>query len=102
MDDPARFPSPFATPPHPIAQAAAEDLIAELRAGRWAHAGLDAPGGGKMFGVLVVRDRAGERRVLRAFSGMLAGSWYATGSNSGGAKPSISQRPASMPENARR
>jgi tRNA pseudouridine32 synthase/23S rRNA pseudouridine746 synthase len=76
---PARFPSPFAVPPHPVAARAAEALIAELRGGRFADAGLDAPGGGKMFGVLVVTDAAGRIGVLRGFSGMIGGRWEVAG-----------------------
>lgn len=64
---PAVFPSPFAVPPHPIAMRA----IAELE--------LEPLAEGKMFGVLVVRDREGRLGYLRAFSGMLAGSWHHAG-----------------------
>ncbi|MEO8840481.1 MAG: RluA family pseudouridine synthase [Kofleriaceae bacterium] len=64
---PARFPSPFAVPPHPLAlRAIAELSVGELREG-------------KMFGVLVVRDRAGRLGYLRAFSGMLDGTWHREG-----------------------
>jgi len=85
---PARFPSPFAVPPHPIARHAAELLVADLRAGRLGIAArqLDAPAseadpsaGGKMFGVLVVRAPDGRLGYLRAFSGMLAGAWSLPG-----------------------
>ncbi len=61
---PARVPSPFALPPHPIAVRAAEAL----------RATLGSRTEGKMFGVLVVRD--GDRvGYLCAFSGMLDGAW---------------------------
>jgi tRNA pseudouridine32 synthase/23S rRNA pseudouridine746 synthase len=79
---PARFPSPFADAPHPIARRAAEELAGSLRslgAGGPAGWDLDAPGGGKMFGVLVVEDRAGRIGYLRAFSGMLGGRWDVPG-----------------------
>ncbi|HWO17618.1 MAG TPA: RluA family pseudouridine synthase [Kofleriaceae bacterium] len=78
---PARFPSPFADAPHPIARRAAEELVAALRGGAAAAGGadLDAPGGGKMFGVLVVADAAGRIGYLRAFSGMLGGQWDVPG-----------------------
>jgi tRNA pseudouridine32 synthase/23S rRNA pseudouridine746 synthase len=76
---PARFPSPFAVPPHPIAQRAADELVAALEGGLLADAGLFAPGGGKMFGVLVVADRAGRVGVLRGFSGMVGGRWEVDG-----------------------
>jgi tRNA pseudouridine32 synthase/23S rRNA pseudouridine746 synthase len=70
-DLPASFPSPFAVPPHPIAKRA----IAELET----LAGVQALAEGKMFGVLVVRDRGGRVGYLRAFSGMLDGSWHHDG-----------------------
>jgi tRNA pseudouridine32 synthase/23S rRNA pseudouridine746 synthase len=71
---PARFPSPFDGAPHPIARRAAEELAGSLE--RW---DLDRPGGGKMFGVLVVEDGAGRIGYLRAFSGMLDGRWHIDG-----------------------
>lgn len=77
---PTRLPSPFAREPHPLARRAAEELMADLRAGLAANAGLDAPGGGKMFGVLVCRRPAdGAVGYLRAFSGMLGGRWAVDG-----------------------
>jgi tRNA pseudouridine32 synthase/23S rRNA pseudouridine746 synthase len=76
---PARFPSPFATEPHPIARRAAEELQLELRSGLGERLALDAPGGGKMFGVLVVSDREGRIGFLRAFSGMADGRWNVPG-----------------------
>jgi tRNA pseudouridine32 synthase/23S rRNA pseudouridine746 synthase len=80
---PARFASPFdAGAPHPLARRAADQLIDELR-GRRGRDALDAPGGGKMFGVLVVAapDGTAHGRIgyLRGFSGMLDGSWYVPG-----------------------
>lgn len=66
-DAPATMPSPFALPPHPIALRA----IRELDPGPLRE--------GKMFGVLVVRDREGRLGYLRAFSGMLDGSWHRDG-----------------------
>lgn len=81
---PARFPSPFAPGlPVPIARRAAAALVAELRRGVLAGGvdlrGLDQPGGGKMFGVLVVAAPDGRVGYLRAFSGMLAGRWDLAG-----------------------
>jgi tRNA pseudouridine32 synthase/23S rRNA pseudouridine746 synthase len=76
---PGRFPSPFAAEPHPLARRAAALLMAELAAGRLSAHAFWAPGGGKMLGVLVVRDRRGAVGFLRGFSGMLAGSWDAPG-----------------------
>ena len=79
---PAVFASPFDhAVPHPIARRAADELAAILRAGTFAIdlAALDAPGGGKMFGVLVVTDRDGRIGYLRAFSGMMASQWELPG-----------------------
>ena len=77
---PAAFPSPFdELGPGELARRAAEALQGELRAGQVApgipSALLDGPGGGKMFGVLVVQQPDGAMGFLRAFSGMLAGRW---------------------------
>jgi tRNA pseudouridine32 synthase/23S rRNA pseudouridine746 synthase len=66
---PARFPSPFGAV-HPIAAAAALHAMAALD---------PSPREGKMFGVLVVRTSAGELGYLRAFSGMLDGTWHVPG-----------------------
>jgi tRNA pseudouridine32 synthase/23S rRNA pseudouridine746 synthase len=76
---PAILASPFDSgAPHPLAERAAEALLAEL-AGRPAPDALHAPGGGKMFGVLVVGMPGGRIGYLRGFSGMLDGSWYVPG-----------------------
>ena len=72
----------FRQPIHPLAQAAAAHVIAELPG-----ATLDAlqqPGAGKMFGVLVVADASrtlGTARIgfLRGFSGKLDGVWQRDG-----------------------
>jgi tRNA pseudouridine32 synthase/23S rRNA pseudouridine746 synthase len=64
---PARFPSPFAPDPHPLCRIAAADLQSRLP-------GLVPAGDGKMFGVLVVRDRHGKAGYLAAFSGLLHGT----------------------------
>ncbi|RKG84175.1 RluA family pseudouridine synthase [Corallococcus terminator] len=69
--------------PHALARQAAESLKATLRDGVIApglssHI-LEGPDGGKMFGVLVVRQRDGRLGVLRAFSAMLAGRWDVPG-----------------------
>ncbi|MFY0580947.1 hypothetical protein ACN28S_47900 [Cystobacter fuscus] len=58
---PAAFPSPFDEQgPHPLAQRAAEVMRAELRSGFVAPGiptrPLEGAEGGKMFGVLVVRE----------------------------------------------
>ena len=81
---PEAFPSPFdELGPHALARRAAELMQAELQGG------LIAPGlsasllegteGGKMFGVLLVREPGGRVGFLRAFSGMLAGRWEVEG-----------------------
>ncbi|RKH17313.1 RluA family pseudouridine synthase [Corallococcus sp. CA047B] len=69
--------------PHALARRAAESLQATLREGVIAPGLssrlLEGPDGGKMFGVLVVRQRDGSLGVLRAFSAMLAGRWDVPG-----------------------
>jgi hypothetical protein len=73
---PPTFASPFDhAEPHPLARRAADELIARVRG--WAS--LDAPGGGKMFGVLVVAAPDGRIGYLRGFSGMLDGEWQVAG-----------------------
>ncbi|WP_224248755.1 RluA family pseudouridine synthase [Hyalangium gracile] len=78
------FPSPLdELGPHALARRAAEVMQAELRAGFIAPgvsaAMLDGPEGGKMFGVLVVRQPDGRIGFLRSFSGMLDGRWEVPG-----------------------
>ncbi len=80
----APFPSPFdELGPSELARQAAELMQAELRAGLIGPglptSLLDCQGGGKMFGVLVVRDPNGRIGFLRAFSGMLVGRWEVDG-----------------------
>lgn len=75
---PARFTFPFHYTPHPLALAAVADLQQHLETQQdWAHDfghGEDAGVGakGKMFGVLVVENSAGQLGYLAAFSGKLA------------------------------
>lgn len=82
---PAAMSSPFdEVAPHPLAQAQAEALMAGLRGGLIAPEVSTAllhqrPEGGKMFGVLLVRDAAGRVGVLRAFSGQLGKAWNVPG-----------------------
>ncbi|WP_342375405.1 RluA family pseudouridine synthase [Myxococcus stipitatus] len=79
-DVPARLPSPFAPgPPVRLARVAAEALQHRLRLeqARWEE--LWQPGGGKMFGVLVVEASPGRLGFLCAFSGMLGGAWTVEG-----------------------
>ncbi|HEU0030649.1 MAG TPA: RluA family pseudouridine synthase [Kofleriaceae bacterium] len=67
--------SPFAHgEPHPLARRAADETFAIVQR---LDVGLERDG--KMFGVLVVADRDGRIGYLRAFSGMLAGSWLVDG-----------------------
>ena len=80
VPQPDALPDAFASPfdpaePHPIARRAADELIAWVRG----RASLDAPGGGKMFGVLVVAAPGGRIGYLRGFSGMLDGEWLVPG-----------------------
>lgn len=74
---PSEFPSPFTSDgePHSLANQAALQLQLWLNQQTdWQH-DFFAADGGKMFGVLVVRDKDGRLGFLRAFSGMLAGQW---------------------------
>jgi len=78
------FPSPFdELGPHELARRAAEVMQAELRGGLIAPglpaSMLESPEGGKMFGVLVVREPGGRIGFLRSFSGMLGGQWEVEG-----------------------
>ena len=68
---PEQFTYPFHYTPHPLCVLAAEEVQAYLQSRTDWHDELQ---GGKMFGVLVVRDA--DRRIgyLAAFSGNLAGS----------------------------
>lgn len=68
---PVRFNNPFYYSPHPLCVVAAGEVRAFLL-GDEAVAAEAAKG--KMFGVLVVRDPAGEPGYFAAFSGLLAGS----------------------------
>ncbi|HEY0189550.1 MAG TPA: RluA family pseudouridine synthase [Kofleriaceae bacterium] len=72
--------SPFAPgEPHPLARRAADALIRWIRDQPALDARLQAPGGGKMFGVLVVAAPDGRVGFLRGFSGMLDGQWRVAG-----------------------
>jgi tRNA pseudouridine32 synthase / 23S rRNA pseudouridine746 synthase len=77
---PSRFPTPFDRQAvHPLARVAATHLMEALRvhhASAWA---LNAPGNGKMFGVLVVSAPDGTIGYLRGFSGMMRGQWMVDG-----------------------
>ncbi|MBF5045614.1 RluA family pseudouridine synthase [Aggregicoccus sp. 17bor-14] len=79
---PVRFENPFRPgPPAPLVRRAAETLQERLRQGAVPVdlGELQKPGGGKMFGVLVVATPDGQVGSLSAFSGMLAGRWQVEG-----------------------
>ena len=68
---PERFTYPFHYTPHPLCVMAAEEVQAYLsRRNDWAEELQH----GKMFGVMVVKNRDGCLGFLAAFSGILAGS----------------------------
>lgn len=68
---PHLFTYPFHYTPHPLIQRAAAELRTYLLSCSSWQAELR---GGKMFGVLLVRNAAGELGFLAAFSGLLGGS----------------------------
>ncbi len=77
---PTVMPSPFDdVAPHPLAQRAAQALMAQLEAAPEAFASLHRPEGGKMFGVLLVQASDGRVGVLHAFSGQLDAAWLELG-----------------------
>jgi len=76
---PSAMPSPFSDRPHPLAKQAALILQQRLSAESSLPRDFFAPGGGKMFGVLVVRDRDGSIGFLSAFSAMMSGAWLLSG-----------------------
>ncbi|MGV3622870.1 MAG: pseudouridine synthase [Archangium sp.] len=77
---PERFPSPFDdVAPSPIAQRCAELVMVELRGGLIAPQVLYGDAGGKMFGVLVVRDAGGRVGFLKAVSGQVERAWVLEG-----------------------
>ena len=77
-DLPRRLRDPFDNRPHSLAQMASEALQQRLVDCGFA-AGLQQPGEGKMFGVLVVQDEVGRVGFLSAFSGMLERRWQQSG-----------------------
>lgn len=85
LELPSALPSPFdELGPHPLAQRATEQLRAQLKATGQLAPGvptslLETAEGGKMLGVLVVRDAAGRLGFLKAFSGTLGGRWLVPG-----------------------
>ena len=76
---PELFPSPFEVRPHAVAAQAAASLQMRLPALCNVKHAFDAEGGGKMFGVLVVKNQDGQTGYLSAFSGMLGQHWHCNG-----------------------
>ncbi|MGO1296495.1 MAG: RluA family pseudouridine synthase [Vibrio sp.] len=81
---PDTFTYPFCYEPHPLCEIAAKELQAYLaNQNDWQHPfGLEQVtegDHGKMFGVLVVKNAAGEMGYLCGFSGLLAGSLHQPG-----------------------
>lgn len=78
---PERFNYPFCYTPHPVAVAAAEELMEYIKSLSDHDFGLsdDGTGLGKMFGVLVVKDSKGDLGYLAAFSGKLSGGNFYPG-----------------------
>jgi tRNA pseudouridine32 synthase/23S rRNA pseudouridine746 synthase len=72
-DTPSRLRNPFENNPHPLAITASKILKEKLKQSSKA---FDV---GKMFGVLVVSDKAGKIGFLSSFSGMLNQQWQAAG-----------------------
>lgn len=84
IDLPQKFTFPFLYTPHPLTSLAAEELQQHLKTQTdWSHDfGLDESTGkgmGKMFGVLVVRNTAGELGYLSAYSGKISESNHLPG-----------------------
>lgn len=76
-DIPAVMPSPFANLPHPLAEQACRMLMQDL--GMQKFTLRDFSHHGKMFGVLVVRNKDGRIGYLSGFSGMINGLWQLPG-----------------------
>ncbi len=77
---PERFPTPFdRAAVHPLARRAAMEMLDVFQSPAAAAWELNVEGGGKMFGVLVVQAPNGNVGYLRAFSGMLGGTWQIDG-----------------------
>ncbi len=74
---PKRFTFPFYYTPHPLCLLAAKELQQHLKTQKtWTHnfgfSESNSPAIGKMFGVLLVKNKHGEVGYLSAFSGKLA------------------------------
>ena len=78
IDLPVQFNYPFAYDPHPLTIQASKEVQSDIEEQKdWVHNFGLVPGQkgdviGKMFGVLVVRNKKGELGYLKAFSGKLA------------------------------
>ena len=73
--------SPFSLPPHPLAQAAAAEVIEQVHRYMSAHPDSELHRQGKMFGVLVYQEQGTPARYghLAAFSAQLDGSYHLDG-----------------------
>lgn len=74
--------SPFSLPPHPLAQAAAKEVITRVHAYMDAHPDSELHRQGKMFGVLVYENHKSKiinHKYIAAFSAMLDGSYHHEG-----------------------
>ena len=76
---PAVMPSPFSNAPHPLAEKACLMLQKRLASEPDLPRDFFSANGGKMFGVLVVRDQHGEIGYLSGFSAMMNGQWIMPG-----------------------
>jgi len=76
---PALFPSPFEVVPHSVAEQAAASLKSRIPHLCDDKHLFETSNGGKMFGVLVVKNANNETGYLSAFSGMLGQDWNIDG-----------------------
>ena len=80
---PDKFNYPFCYEPHPIAILAAEEVMQYIHDGLKSYHDFgihdEGQGLGKMFGVLVVKDKEGNIGYLSAFSGKLEGGLFIPG-----------------------
>jgi len=76
---PTLFLSPFNNKPHPLAVRASKLLQEKLNSQSGCQHNFSELNGGKMFGVLVVRDAENRIGYLSAYSGMLAKNWKLPG-----------------------
>jgi len=76
---PSIMPSPFLNAPHPLAEKACHILQQRLDKRDDFQRDFFSPNGGKMFGVLVVRDQHGKTGFLSGFSAMMNGEWSVPG-----------------------